>query len=224
MCNEFLDKKDIALFERMKEINPRRYQVAGLGNWGTAEGLIYENWEESPFNIDEVRSKYKNCYGLDFGYTNDPTAFVAMAVDEQTKQIWIYDEIYKTKMSNTDIANALKAKGYAGEKIIADCAEPKSIDDLRLRLGIRHIKPCFKGKDSIMNGISEIQDYKIWIHSKCINIITEISNYGWRTNRQGEKVNEPMDEFNHAMDAMRYGFQTIKKGGQVKIFRKLRGW
>lgn len=219
-CNEFLDDTDLALFERMKEINPRRYQVAGLGNWGTAEGLIYENWEEQPFNIDEVKGKYKNCYGLDFGYTNDPTAFVAMAIDTATKQLWIYDEIYQVKMSNTDIANALKAKGYAGETIIADCAEPKSIDDLKHRLGIRHIKPCVKGKDSIMNGITNIQDYKIWIHPKCINVITEISNYGWRTNRQGEKVNEPMDDFNHAMDAMRYGIQIAIKSKIAQIIRK----
>ena len=216
LINEFLDKTDIQVFERMKDENPRRYAVAGLGEWGIAEGLVFENWEVKEFDIkglgteDNAEWQYKHFFGLDYGYTNDPTAFVAFAVNPVEKTVYIYDEHYERKMLNTDIADMIKNKGFAKERIRADAAEPKSNDDLR-RLGISRIMPSVKGKDSIVNGIAKLQEYKIFVLPKCQNMITELSSYCWKKDRQNDNsLNEPEDRNNHLCDALRYAFEDVK--------------
>lgn len=255
LCNEFLDDTDREVFERMKDTNYRRYTVAGLGEWGVAEGLIYENFEMLNFwfdekgniykvigNSEEVRSnvpaaqcitacagnadchaanaarndkcdveywKLRHFFGLDYGYTNDPTAFIAFAVNPLAKEIYIYDEHYETKMLNSDIAEMIKQKGFAKERIRADCAEPKSNDDLR-RLGISRIMPSVKGKDSILNGIVQIQEYKIFVSPKCKNTFSELSSYCWKKDKSENGLNAPEDQNNHLMDAMRYAFYDVK--------------
>jgi phage terminase large subunit len=212
MCNEWLDDADLRVFERMKEKNPRRYQVAGLGNWGVVDGLVYENWEEKDFDVkDIVRPDTKSAFGLDFGYTNDPTALWCGIVDEKNKLIYVFDELYETGLTNSMIYQRILNMGYAKEHITADSAEPKSIAELR-DLGLSHIKGARKGKDSINNGIQYIQNYKIIVHPRCVNFITEISNYTWDTDKFGKKLNVPIDDFNHLMDAMRYGTEDILKG------------
>lgn len=213
-CNEWLDAADKKVFETMKRNNPRRYRVAGLGDWGIVEGLIYENWEERLFSIDEVRKTpgIKSAFGLDFGYTNDPTALFCGLIDTSSKTLWVFDEIYKPGMSNEDIAAAVTEAGYAKERIRADSAEPKSIDRL-YALGLAHIRRARKGKDSINNGIDFIQDYKIFIHPRCTNFLTEIGNYTWDTDtKTGKKLNRPIDDFNHLMDAMRYALEEYSTG------------
>lgn len=207
LCNEFLDETDIRLFEDMKKNNPRRYQVAGLGNWGVAEGLVYENWEEKEF--DYTKLNLKALFGLDFGYTNDPTAFVALKVDEDKKIIYVYDEFYNKGMLNNDIYEQIQLRGYSKEKITADSAEPKSIEELR-QLGLRRIKSAQKGKDSINNGIQFMQQYKIIIHPRCVNFLTEIQNYMWDKDKFDNVINKPIDDFNHLMDAMRYACEELK--------------
>lgn len=216
MCNEWLDEADLKVFEDMKKNNPRRYKVAGLGDWGISEGLIFENWEEKLFNIhsDEFKNEHPNCksaFGLDFGYTNDPTALFCGLVDEDKKEIYVFDELYEKALTNIQIYEKIKKMGYAKEKIKADCAEPKSIEELR-EYGLWHIKGARKGRDSINNGIQYIQGYKIYIHPRCVNFLTEISNYTWDINKEGHKINVPIDMFNHLMDAMRYGLEDILKG------------
>ena len=115
-------------------------------------------------------------------------------------------------MSNESIAEAVIKAGYAKEKIKADCAEPKSIDRLRA-LGLSRIRKSRKGKDSVNNGIDFIQDYHIIIHPKCVNFITEINNYTWDTDtKTGKKLNQPIDDFNHLMDAMRYALEDFARG------------
>lgn len=213
LCNEWLDKADLQVFENMKLTNPRRYRVAGLGDWGIVEGLIYENWEEKLFDIDEVRKlpSVRSGFGLDFGYVNDPTAFLCALVDCPNKTVWIFDEIYKRGLSNEKIAEDIRDAGYSKEKIVADSAEPKSIDRLR-ELGLSRIESARKGKDSIMNGIDFLQDFKIFIHPKCVNTITEISNYTWDTDpKTGQKINRPIDDFNHLMDALRYLMEQFSR-------------
>ncbi|MGK4115784.1 PBSX family phage terminase large subunit [Lysinibacillus capsici] len=212
LCNEFLDDADKRVFERMKRDNPRRYQVAGLGNWGIVDGLVFENWIESAFDKDKLikdRPRMKAMFGLDFGYTNDPTAFFAALVDETAKEIYVFDEIYQTGMSNSMIFEEVKRKGYIKERIRADSAEPKSIDDL-YNMGMYNIKKARKGPDSINNGIQTIQDYKIIIHPSCVNFLTEITNYTWDQDKFGKKLNKPVDDFNHLMDAMRYALEELK--------------
>ncbi len=213
-CNEWLDAADKKVFETMKRNNPRRYRVAGLGDWGIVEGLVYENWEERLFSIDEVRKTpgIKSAFGLDFGYTNDPTALFCGLIDTSSKTLWVFDEIYKPGMSNEDIAAAITEAGYAKERIRADSAEPKSIDRL-YALGLARIRRARKGKDSINNGIDFIQDYKIFIHPRCTNFLTEIGNYTWDTDtKTGKKLNRPIDDFNHLMDAMRYALEEYSTG------------
>ena len=211
-CNEYLGEDDIQVFEKMKLNNPRRYNIEGLGNWGIAEGLVYENFEELEFDIEDIkrRNNIKSAFGLDFGYTNDPTAFICTLVDLDNKEIYIFDEHYQKAMTNKMISDMIKYKGYSKEMIIADSSEPKSIDDIQ-RNGIYRILPAKKGKDSILNGIQFIQDFKIYVHPKCENTKVELSNYVW-SNKEGVNINKPIDEYNHLMDALRYALEPIKLG------------
>ena len=204
MCNEWLDNADKKLFETMKKNNPRRYQVAGLGNWGIVDGLVYENWIEKQFTLEQIKNCKTVC-GLDFGYTNDPSALFVGFIDLENKRLYIWDEMYEKGMSNKAIYDRVVQMGYAKERIVADSAEPKSIDELKA-MGLR-ISGAKKGKDSINNGIQWIQDLQIIIHPRCVNFLTEISNYTWDTDRFGNKINNPIDDFNHLMDAMRYGLE-----------------
>lgn len=214
MCNEWLDEADKKVFETMKTNNPRRYAVAGLGGWGIVDGLVYENWKEEAFDIDKIRKELdcKSAFGLDFGYTNDPTALFCGLLDLNGKRLFVFDELYKKGLSNQRIHEEVQGLGYTKEKITADSAEPKSIDELK-GLGLR-IKGAKKGKDSVLNGIQWIQDLEIIIHPRCVNFLTEISNYTWDQDKFGTKLNVPIDDFNHLMDAMRYALEEhiTKKG------------
>ena len=131
--------------------------------------------------------------------------------DLNKKIIYVFDEMYKKGMSNEMIYKEITSMGYRKEKIRADSAEPKSIDRLR-ELGIDNIQGARKGKDSVNNGIDYIQDFKIIIHPRCVNFITEISNYTWDKDKFGKKINKPIDDFNHLMDAMRYALENFSKG------------
>ena len=217
-CNEFLGEDDKKLFDKMKINNPRRYNIEGLGNWGIAEGLVYSNFEELDFNVENIKKRpnVKSAFGLDFGYTNDPTAFICSLIDLDNMEIFIFDEHYQKAMSNKDIANMIKYKGYAKERIVGDSSEPKSIDDIK-RQGIYRLKGARKGKDSILNGIQYIQDFKIYVHPKCENTLIELSNYVWDT-KEGNVINKPIDDYNHLMDALRYSLEDIRLGG-VKFNR-----
>ena len=206
LCNEWLDDADKRLFERMKKDNPQRYRVAGLGEWGIVSGTVYENWEEKAFSVEEISKLQgvKSVFGLDFGYVNDPSALFCGLIDKANKTLWVFDEMYEKALSNEEIAEKITRMGYGKERIKADSAEPKSIDRL-WDLGIRRITRAKKGRDSVRYGIDNLRDYHIIIHPKCVNFITEISNYTWREDpKTGRKLNEPVDDFNHLMDAMRY--------------------
>lgn len=216
-CNEWLDDADKRVFERMKVQNPRRYQVAGLGNWGIVDGLVYENWEEKEFKIEDC-IECKTVCGLDFGYTNDPTAFFIGFLDEENKKLYVWDEIYQKGLSNKKIYDAIDSRGYRKERIIGDSAEPKSIDELK-GYGLR-IKGAKKGRDSITNGIQWIQDLKIIVHPRCVNFLTEVSNYQWDKDKFGKSLNRPVDEFNHLMDAMRYALEEYTKSKRLKSIDK----
>ena len=213
LCNEFLDISDLRLFERMKKENPKRYKVAGLGDWGISEGLIYENWEEREFDIQEVLKipDIESAFGLDFGYTNDPSALFAGLISRVRREIYVIDELYKKALTNNKLAEEIKNMGYGKERITADSAEPKSIDEL-YDLGLKGISGARKGKDSINNGIQFIQGYKIIIHPRCVNFLTEISNYTWAKDKFDKPINKPIDMFNHLMDAMRYALEKFMEG------------
>ena len=211
LCNEWLSPEDVKVFDAMRVRNPRRYAVAGLGEWGVTDGLIYENWREQEFTLDQVKS-CKSAFGLDFGYTNDPSAFFAGFVDLDAKRLYVWDEFYEKGLSNRKIADLITKMGYRKERITADSAEPKSIDELNT-LGLR-VCGAKKGKDSILNGVQWIQDLEIVIHPRCVNFLTEISNYTWDQDKFGNKLNKPIDDFNHLMDAMRYALESFIAGNK----------
>ena len=214
MCNEWLDESDLKVFEDMKKNNPRRYQVAGLGNWGITDGLVYENWQEKIFDAVEVSKmpSVKSIFGLDFGYTNDPTALFCGLIDTSNNTLYVFDEMYEKAMTNEDIAKTITSMGYTKEKIRADSAEPKSIHRLKT-LGISRIKSVKKGAGSINAGIDFIQCCKILIHPKCQNFIREIGNYTWDKDKlTGTLTNKPIDDNNHLMDAMRYALEDDIRG------------
>lgn len=213
LINEWLDKSDLKLFEDMKRRNPRRYRVAGLGEWGISEGLILENWEKLNFNPQDIYSKarwLKPVYGLDFGYTTSPTAFIAAFVDLKEKNIWVYDEHYETGMTNSQIYRMLAYKGYAKEKIVADSAEPKSIAELH-SLGCERIVKARKGNDSIRYGLNLLQDFHIYVHPKCEKFMYELTQYRWKKDKTGAFTGEPERENDHGIDALRYAVMSISR-------------
>jgi len=211
-CNEFLDDTDRALYERMRTENPRRYAVAGLGEWGHSEGLVFENWSVEDFSFGDLRREgVRHIFGLDYGYTNDPTAFIAAAVDEDQKRLYIYDEHYEKRMLNEAIAAMIREKGYHKERIRADSAEPKSNDDLR-RLGITRLQAADKGRDSVAAGIARLQEYRILVHPRCVHTAAELAAYTWQEDgRQGVYCNRPCDRDNHLMDALRYAMEDVPR-------------
>lgn len=221
-CNEWLSPADRKFFEDMKVKNPRRFKVAGDGDWGVVDGLVYENWKEQHFTLISKKeyddmAEYKrpqnpvfndgldSAFGLDFGYTNDPTALFCGFLSLSDKKLYVWDELYKKGLSNKAIQSEITKMGYAKEYITGDSAEPKSIDELK-GLGLR-ITGAKKGKDSVNNGIQWIQDLEIIIHPRCVNFLLEISTYQWKKDKFDKKLNEPEDDNNHLMDAMRYALE-----------------
>lgn len=211
-CNEWLDEADLRVFQRMKKNNPRRYAVAGLGGWGIIDGLVYENWREAYFTLEQIKKDFiiQSAFGLDFGYTNDPSAFFVGFIDIHNRKIFVWDEMYREGLSNKSIFEEITSMGYGKERIRADSAEPKSIDELK-GYGLR-VKGAEKGRDSVNSGIQFIQDFEIIIHPRCVNFLTEISQYTWDTDKFGKKLNVPIDDFNHLMDAMRYALEKFING------------
>lgn len=207
-CNKWLDEADRNIFLKMKVQNPRRYRIEGDGDWGIAEGLIYTNVRVEDFDVDEIRkiNGIKAAFNLDFGFT-DPNAFVCEMVDNAAMRIYIFDEWYKTGVTNKAIAEQIKKMGYGGQRIVCDSAEPKSIAELQDE-GIK-AEPSRKGKDSVNHGIQLIQNYEIVVHPRCTEFYKEISNYCWAKDKDGKLTDKPDHEFSHGMDSMRYGVSKL---------------
>jgi len=169
------------------------WKVYGLGEIGSLEGVIFSNWKEISKIPNEARLIG---IGLDFGYTNDPTAIIEVY---KWNDVRILNQlIYNTGMVNGDIANSLPK----GVTIYADSAEPKSIEEIR-RYGV-DIRPVKKGADSIMYGISTMQDQEYLVTSDSTDLIKELRYYSWDQDKNGKKLNKPIDKYNHAIDAVRY--------------------
>lgn len=215
-CNEWLDDADRHIFEMMRRQNPRRYRIEGDGEWGIAEGLIYPNHRMEDFDVEEIRGRegVKAAFNLDFGFT-DPNAFVCEIVDDSAKKIYIFDEWYRSGVTNRIIAKTIKEKGYGGQRIICDCAEPKSIAELQDE-GIR-AEASLKGKDSAQHGIQLIQNYEIIVHPRCTEFYKEIENYCWEKDRNGRMTDKPDHEFSHGMDSMRYGVARLLRADRFSF-------
>ena len=175
------------------------WKVYGLGEIGSLEGVIFNNWE----TCEQIPESGKwTAYGLDFGFTNDPTAIIKVVY--QGGELWAEELCFETGLTNPDIANKLRSFGVGTlDDIIADSSEPKSIAEIR-RGGFRAIRGVKKGKDSINMGIDVMKRFKINIHKKSINLIDEFSNYQWTKTKDGEYLNKPIDNYNNGIDAFRY--------------------
>ena len=175
------------------------WKVYGLGQIGSLDGVCIKEWEK----IELPEEARLLCYGMDFGYSNDPTTLIGLY---KYNDAYIFDEIiYQTKLLNINISELLKANEIT-DVIYADSAEPKSIAELKT---YKHkILPCTKGKDSIVFGINLINQNKIYITSRSKNLIKELQSYTWMKDREGNTINKPIDDFNHCIDACRYAISS----------------
>jgi len=197
--NTFLPQTLVEEIEYLQKTDPEFWKIYGLGEYGNITGLVYD----TVTMVNEIPSNAKFvCYGLDFGFTNDPTAVVEIYRHDQ--DLYINELIYESGLTNEDIANRLKQFGVTRQQeVICDSAEPKSIEEL-YRQGI-NAKPTKKGADSIKNGIDVLKRFKIHLTNKSTNIRKEFRSYKWAVDKTGKSIGKPIDKFNHGMDAIRYG-------------------
>lgn len=206
--NHFLDEDNIRTIENLKQTNPAYYKIYTLGEFATLDKLVFPEFEKRRLSLHQL-SNLPSYFGLDFGYTNDETAFMHVKVDEDRHIIYVMEEYAKHGMLNSDISRMIKQMGYSKEVITADAAEPKSIAEIK-RDGIRRIRPAKKGKDSITQGISFMQQYHLVVDDRCVKTIEELENYTYKKDKTtGEYTNEPVDAYNHEIDAIRYALSEI---------------
>lgn len=217
--NKFLPKEYIEEIKKLKNRNPSYYRIYVLGEFATLDKLVFPVYQKRLISNEEVE-KLKKWIGLDFGYTNDPSALIWGYYDEENKKIYITGEYVKTGMLNNEIAETIKTLELQKDTIYADSASPKDIDEIK-RLGVR-IKPAIKGPDSIIHGIQWIQQNEIIVDERCHHVIEELENYTWiKDKKTGEYINKPIDAFNHTIDACRYGLNEYIKGKkEIKVFNK----
>lgn len=219
--NEFLDKDTIRRYEKLYKTNPRRAKIVCDGDWGISEGLVFENVTYEYFDIqNKIEEQLQLLIGLDFGYSQDPTALIVALMDEENEKIYIIDEHYEQGMRTKAIANMIKKKGYQKSTIIADRADGRLIDELKDDYNIRRIKRCVKGQGSVLQGIEELKNYQIICHPKCKNTKAEFYSYAYMKDKLSDKyLNKPRDENNHLMDALRYSLQCKKQKMKVNLFK-----
>ena len=192
--NPHLDTALIAEIERLKDADSNFWRVYGLGERGQSRSTIFNHY----IQVEEIGAEWRLLgYGLDFGYTNDPTACVAVYTNGAG---FLFDEVmYQTGLSNRQIAQLLNV---GKSQVVADSAEPKSIDELH-GYGL-NVHPAKKGPDSVRAGIQFLHSRPMAVTSRSVNLIKELRNYKWREDKNGRVLNEPVDAFNHAIDAARY--------------------
>lgn len=218
MDNPFLPQKYIDALLLMKQTNEVYYKIYALGEFGSLDKLVYNNWQSYDFDVNSIQGTH--ICGLDFGYTHDPTAFVSAILNEQERRLYVVQEWGGPGYLNDQIAEHIKELGYAKSTIIADCAEQKSIEEIK-RLGIPRIKPCVKGQGSILQGIQKLQQYEIIVHPSCSSLLEELENYSWKKDKQtNEYINEPIDSWNHYLDALRYAMQCVDVRLQLTTIKK----
>lgn len=216
--NPFLPQEYVQALLLMKATNEVYYKIYALGEFGSLDKLVYNNWQKMDF--DPTKIKGQLLCGLDFGYTNDPTMFMASILVEEERRIYVFKEWGGTGFLNDQIADQIKEMGFAKSLIMADSAEQKSIDEIK-RKGIARIKPCVKGQGSVLQGIQKLQQYEIIVHPSCRNTIEELQNYSWKRDRQtNEYINEPIDAFNHSLDSLRYSLQCMDARAQLASMSK----
>ena len=186
--------------ERMKRLRPEKYRHVMEGGWlDRAEGVIFTDWE-----LGEFDNSLPAIYGMDFGYSVDPTTLVKIAIDDKKETVYIQELVYQSGMNTSETYKSVKLNATNSDLVIADSAEPRLIDELKHK-GL-NIRPTIKGPDSVRAGIKRLQDYKLVVTPDSNNIVKELNNYVWHD----KKSDTPIDNFNHAIDAIRYAFMYLK--------------
>lgn len=206
--NDHLPKEYIESLKELETRNPAYYRIYVKGEFATLDKLVFPIWHKELINVDELEDAHFWC-GIDFGYTNDPTAITWGYYQPKGKRLFITGEYTKHGLTNDKVAEAIINLGLAKEKIVADSAEQKSIAELR-KFGVPRVLSAVKGPDSVKNGIDRMLRCEIHIDERCVSTIEEFENYTWKKDKKsGEYFNEPVDSFNHHIDSIRYGIQTV---------------
>lgn len=201
--NPFLTDRQRQAIEAYKD-DENWWRVYGLGEMGSVEGLIYTRWATVP----EMPSTFKReFYCIDFGFTNDPTSILRVRLSGG--ELWVEELAYRNAMLNGDIVNVLQQNHVQrNAQIVCDSAEKKSIAEINNIGGFRAVA-CVKGNGSVVSGITMVQAYKINVTKNSLGVIDELRNYSWKRDANGNYINEPIDRYNHSLDALRYGVTTF---------------
>lgn len=220
--NKFLTEDYVQELERLKDRNPAYFRIYALGEFATLDKLIFPVYEVKIISDEDIKG-LKRFIGADFGFINDPSAIVWGFIDEINKKIFVTGEYVKKGMLNDEIADTMISLGLHKDKSYGDCAEQKSIAEIN-RKGV-NMEATEKGKDSVIHGIQWISQYELIIDERCFKVIEELENYTWQKDKKtGEYINEPVDAFNHTIDAIRYGLNKYIKGARTpKVISKPRG-
>ena len=215
--NKFLDNKVKENLMKLSVRNEPYYKIYALGEFATLDKLVFPKYERKLLNKDDEKLRYLESYfGLDYGFINDPSAFIHVKVDMENKKLYVVEEYVKKHMLNDEIAEVIKTLGYDKEIITADSAEKKSNQEIR-NLGVHRIQDAVKGPDSVINGIQFMQQFEIIIDERCVKTIEEFENYTWTKDREtNEYINIPVDSYNHCIDAIRYAIGDLMQGSQIK--------
>lgn len=216
--NKFLDELTKENIEELANRNEAYYKIYALGEFATLDKLVFPKYEKALINKNDL-SDIPSYFGLDYGFINDPSSFMHAKVDEVNKKIYIIEEYVKKGLTNDKIAEIIKNLGYAKELIIADSAERKSNQELR-NLGVSRVKDAQKGPGSVMQGIQYLLQFDIIVDERCVKTIEELENYTWKKDKKtNEYVNEPVDSYNHCIDAIRYAVSNMHIGNKIKLIK-----
>lgn len=226
--NQFLDEDNRRTIQELEQRNPAYYRIYALGEFATLDKLVFPKFTKRLLDKAAIQA-LPSFFGLDFGYTNDPSAFLHVKIDEAHKRLYVVEEYVKKHLLNDEIARTIQNLGYAKEEVLADSAEQKSIAEIRLK-GVSRIRSVKKGKGSILQGLQFIQQYDIIVDERCFKTIEELENYTWKKDKKtGEYLNEPVDTYNHTIDAIRYALNdavmklTRKKPVSKQRYKAIQG-
>lgn len=215
-CNEWLSETDIAMYEDIRRRSPSRARIACDGEWGVAEGLVFDNWRVE--DLSEQIPRFDNIRaGMDFGYAADPNALVKLHIDNKRKTIYVFDEYYQAGMTDAELLRVCK-DFFGTLYVTCDSADPKTIDYLAAN-GIRAVG-AVKGADSILRGIRWLQGFDIVIDKKCVNFIREISQYAWEKDKYDNIMAKPVDANQHLLDSTRYACESDMLGAEVRAGKR----
>ncbi|HFI0031029.1 TPA: PBSX family phage terminase large subunit [Streptococcus suis] len=204
--NRFLDDVTRENIEELANRNEAYYKIYALGQFATLDKLVFPKYEKRLLNKDKL-AHLPSYFGLDYGFINDPSAFLHVKIDDENRKLYILEEYVRKNLTNDKIAEAIQNLGYGKEEIRADSAEKKSNQELRNR-GISRVIDALKGPGSVMQGIQYILQYDIVVDERCVKTIEELENYTWKKDKKtNEYINEPVDSYNHCLDAVRYAIQ-----------------